>query len=239
MGTHHLFLVLLALDVLLVVVSIALEIEYLHSRERGAAKMVDVCLESVSNHSSSASRRMLGSGAAVDFSSCAHFSSYSTEEWLHTLEQALAEVSLSILVVFAIENVLLLAALRTAFLLNFFHTLDLVVVVLSITFEVMFSAHPEGWLLIIARSWRFARIGHGFVEASQNRSDALDTSIAGAIGRKLHPARDTITEEQARKCIERVQTIPVEELLRLLAEGPPPKRRAGADETALRAGAEI
>merc|ERR1711988_1728849 len=57
--THHLFLVLLALDVLLVVVSIALEIEYLHSRERGAAKMVDVCLESISNHSSSASRKIL------------------------------------------------------------------------------------------------------------------------------------------------------------------------------------
>ncbi len=39
--------------------------------------------------------------------------------------------------------------------------LDFLVICVSIAFEVVYSKQPEGWSLVVARLWRFARIAHG------------------------------------------------------------------------------
>jgi hypothetical protein len=46
--------------------------------------------------------------------------------------------------------------------------LDLFVIIVSLILEVLFKHVPEGGLLILARSWRFARISHGIYESREN-----------------------------------------------------------------------
>jgi len=46
--------------------------------------------------------------------------------------------------------------------------LDMFVIVLSLVLEVLFTHAPEGGLLILARSWRFARISHGIYESRED-----------------------------------------------------------------------
>merc|ERR1712159_675191 len=113
------------------------------------------CEELVQNcHAKPISSSFLIDGAdgckpSVDSCDCedAYFGVYK----LRKIEFTLAKFSLAILFLFLLENLLLIAALKRDFFKNFWHVLDLVVVVASIVFELIYKTHPEGWLLIMAR----------------------------------------------------------------------------------------
>jgi hypothetical protein len=62
--------------------------------------------------------------------------------------------------------------------------LDLAVIVVSLVLEVVFGNQPEGGLLVVARTWRFARIAHGFYESTH---DEHADSACGAIVRGSAP----------------------------------------------------
>jgi len=85
----------------------------------------------------------------------------------HHVEQILAWFSVSILVVFLVENLLHIILLGLDYFQDFFYVLDLTVVTLSLILELVFlidliPGATVGGLLVIARTWRFARIAHGF-----------------------------------------------------------------------------
>jgi hypothetical protein len=70
------------------------------------------------------------------------------------------------------ENFMLLFCMGMDFVRSPWHMLDIFVVSMSIFLEVVFMDQPEGGLLIIARSWRFARIGHGLYETTRDKEKA-------------------------------------------------------------------
>jgi hypothetical protein len=86
------------------------------------------------------------------------------------------------------EQIVLLVILRTSYFLNFLYTLDLFVVTASLVFEITFMVMNEdtlaslAGLLIIARVWRFVRLGHGLVttavEVEDEKIDQLEERIA-------------------------------------------------------------
>ena len=85
----------------------------------------------------------------------------------HHIEQMLAWFSVTILVIFLVENLLHIMLLGLDYFQDVFYVLDLTVVTLSLTLELIFlidivPAATAGGLLVIARTWRFARIAHGF-----------------------------------------------------------------------------
>lgn len=57
---------------------------------------------------------------------------------------------------------------RKKFVTSPMQMLDLFVIVLSLILEILFKHVPEGGLLILARSWRFARISHGIYESRED-----------------------------------------------------------------------
>mmetsp|Transcript_17521 Transcript_17521/g.24518 ORF Transcript_17521/g.24518 Transcript_17521/m.24518 type:complete len:271 (-) Transcript_17521:230-1042(-) len=75
--------------------------------------------------------------------------------------------SLAILFVFAIDNFLLMLANGWAFFKNPLYVLDTVVVLAAIVFETVLRSTFAGGLVILARTWRFVRIGHGVFETSE------------------------------------------------------------------------
>ena len=57
---------------------------------------------------------------------------------------------------------------RMKFLRSHMQMLDMFVIVVSLILEILFRHVPEGGLLIMARSWRFARISHGIYESRED-----------------------------------------------------------------------
>jgi hypothetical protein len=152
---HRALLMLLVIDVCLVVASIALEIEFLQSK-------VHDCYDyaNASDH-----------GALAPT-----FGNYTLKNY----KLALGYASVAIVCVFLLENLSLLVALRGHFLADPWHVFDLFVVLNSIWLELYFLDQPEGGLLILARSWRFVRIGHGFIDAQRLAShDDLHGTLDG------------------------------------------------------------
>jgi hypothetical protein len=106
---------------------------------------------------------------------------------LHQMEFVLAWLSVGILSLMLVENVLLFICLGTEFLTDFFYMLDTFVVSLSMAFELtalfgVLSSNALGGLLVIGRTWRFARVAHGFYflehieEKSRSHGSGVDLS---------------------------------------------------------------
>lgn len=86
---------------------------------------------------------------------------------LHHVEIALAWFSVGILCLMLLENALLFLCLGMEFLCDVFYMLDTFVVSVSLAFEIaalsgFLANNALGGLLIIGRTWRFARVAHGF-----------------------------------------------------------------------------
>lgn len=82
---------------------------------------------------------------------------------VHNAEVVLATFSLTILFIFAAQQLgLIIAEGPTAYFTNFWYVLDLLVVASSITFDLAIN-HPEGGLVILLMSWRIVRVVHGFI----------------------------------------------------------------------------
>ena len=96
---------------------------------------------------------------------------------VHTTEEALFWVTISILSIFLIELGVLMAALTPCvFCRQIFYVLDLFIISVSLCFELVFHFIDNTLLseylglLIIARLWRFVRIGHGLIEVTAEYS---------------------------------------------------------------------
>lgn len=142
---HKMLTFFLLLDVSLVICSIALEIEYLHSKYDDCADKIRFC------------NATPGSANCVVERYFGHYPYYNAKIWT-------AYFSVSILFTFLIENLILLSCMGMDFIRSFWNMLDMFVVIMSIWLEIKFMRQPEGGLLILARCWRFVRIGHGLYE---------------------------------------------------------------------------
>mmetsp|Transcript_490 Transcript_490/g.745 ORF Transcript_490/g.745 Transcript_490/m.745 type:complete len:196 (+) Transcript_490:437-1024(+) len=91
-----------------------------------------------------------------------------------TLKEAFEAVeiaSLCVLFIFAFDNFLLLIANGWAFFKSPLYVFDSVVVVLAIIFETVLRQAVAGGVIIIARAWRFVRIGHGIYETTHDPAE--------------------------------------------------------------------
>lgn len=86
---------------------------------------------------------------------------------LHTAEVSLAYVSIGILCIFLIEQIVLIVELRTEYLKPMF-ILDFIVILSSLVIELVVVNMTVAGLLVLARTWRFARVGHGAIASQEN-----------------------------------------------------------------------
>ena len=122
-------------------------------------------------------------------------------------------ISLGILCVFMAENIALVILLGIGnFARNYLYVVDFVVVATSLALEIALMVMGEDRLatlagiLVIARLWRFVRLGHGLVsttvEIEHEKVEELEGRIAeleallGSNGIKV-PARKTISKGEA------------------------------------------
>ncbi len=130
---HNAMNVLLIFDLSILIVSMQLELYYLISQ-------IDSFSEACHDH--------------------AHTLQHYGDHALHEAEQVLTWVSISILIVFLIENVLVLLSEGSGYLDTPMHALDFIVVALSLYFELG-SRTFAATILLISRTWRFIRMVHG------------------------------------------------------------------------------
>jgi len=162
---HKILNSLLILDLLALIVGMILELQYIEG-DRDA--MLVAFKKCVAN-----------SKLCPDPSHMGHYG----DHMLHELVEITEYASMSILAIFFLENMMLVLANGTEFFMNPWHALDLIVVVVSLGFELegMFGNNEAGGavgLLVIARSWRFIRIGHGIHEMDASEEEA---GIGGGI----------------------------------------------------------
>jgi len=173
LNTHelHFFLIfLLVVDVLIVVASIALEIEYLESQ-------VDDLKEFCTS----------GECPLAESTEIGNISLEESKELLFLF-------SITILSIFLLEFVLKITAVGLKqFLMNHILVFDMMVVIASIVLEMTLENSPEGGLLILARSWRFIRIGHGLYESIQAR-DKKEVAKLKVLRKMLSPYQIEISD---------------------------------------------
>lgn len=156
---HLVLNILLVVDLLLVVTGLILEVEFLKTKVEDLEHVCEI-----------GECPVPGGTSHVDFE----------EQGNHDLEDAektLVYASVAILFLFLLENVgLILANGLYEFFSHFWHTVDLIVVVVSIVFELGPELDGVGFS-VVARLWRFARIGHGvhhLEEVSESGEDSSD-----------------------------------------------------------------
>mmetsp|Transcript_14490 Transcript_14490/g.21817 ORF Transcript_14490/g.21817 Transcript_14490/m.21817 type:complete len:312 (+) Transcript_14490:59-994(+) len=251
---HYIIVVLLVLDILLVAISITLEIEYLHSQVSDCEDVVDTCQEEIAHASNSSDYTHSvygGSMGVLSGDNDPHGSSHCHVDHiglhsLHDAEKKLAYASMSILCVFIVENMLLFASKPYEFIQSPMHVLDFFVVVVSLLLEIAFQNDPEGGLLIIARTWRFARIGHGLYESREDES--LDEMV-GEIRKANHDRtvyeayKHVLAAEEyggdPKEAVKELDPTITFELLKAVGpylskhKGPKPKQHDGEDKDAI------
>lgn len=99
-------------------------------------------------------------------------------------------ISIVILSIFLVESVILFVVKPIRFFLDKGRMLDFLVVVISLTLELVFENSNVGGLVVIARLWRFTRIGHGVYEEANECETCQENS-------KLIYQLDTINESRA------------------------------------------
>lgn len=158
---HHALNILLLCDLAALMCGMILELHYVES-ERDDFK--DALINCVQNRT-----------LCPDLNHMGHYGHHSLHEWCHLTEY----LSVAILGVFLLENLGLIVANGCQFFKNPWHVLDIVVVVVSLAFELremIPGADDEGdgeavGLLVLARSWRFIRIGHGVHEMDETEEE--------------------------------------------------------------------
>jgi len=166
---------LLIVDVLCVASELFLEARYPSCYR--AREVVEPCMYNMNGTAVTVDHRR-GGGSEQHHSDllsfppvCKHHPGY-----LDTSHTALRWTSISILLAFVLELLLMLAALRGLFFTSVVYVCDVVVVTTSLALDfLLFSKKHElhseeatqlANLIIISRLWRFVRIGHGIFTAT-------------------------------------------------------------------------
>ena len=95
------------------------------------------------------------------------------------MQQVIIMISVVILSIFLLDNLGLLWANGMDFLRNPFCVLDLFVVIVSIYFEMSHGGNDWVGILVMARSWRFIRIGHGLYELNHGEHEHVEGHDSG------------------------------------------------------------
>lgn len=183
---HKAVIMLLFIDMALVLIGGVLESQYLASEIADYEEFVEVCTNANDHRrllrgrdgtsfkawraSMRDSLRRLASGDSSEGVDCAH--PHFGNHKLHDIERVFVIISVVILAVFLAENFLLLMCVGVEFFSNPFYVMDISVVSLSIGLEVLalsqvLTEMPFVGLLVLARAWRFARVGHGVYSAGE------------------------------------------------------------------------
>jgi hypothetical protein len=99
---------------------------------------------------------------------------------LHDTEIILTYVSVVILAVFFVEQLLLIYELgkdwcKAMFVLDMFVIMSsMAIEILILTISGKLPVSATAGLLVLARTWRFARVGHGVFEATEHVSEVLE-----------------------------------------------------------------
>uniref|UniRef100_A0A7S3YUZ7 Hydrogen voltage-gated channel 1 n=1 Tax=Lotharella globosa TaxID=91324 RepID=A0A7S3YUZ7_9EUKA len=144
--THLVLNVLLILDVIFIIVGISLELAFLESEVNDLESQCEDVSEDLREECSS------------------HPGNTRLEDAAKGIEYA----SLAILILFAIDNMLLLVANGWGFFKCPLYVFDTLVIFAAIILEVTLAngkGSPAG-ILVVVRTWRFIRIGHGVFETS-------------------------------------------------------------------------
>lgn len=128
---------LLLVDIIIIIVSISLEIQYLFSKISDYEAVVSDC-QSALNDGENAHRC---EAAEVG------------NESLIEIFEYLANVSLAILSLFLLESIILLVAKPYHFFSSLMYPLDLIVVVVSIALDLVFHSASQSGLLVLVRAW--------------------------------------------------------------------------------------
>eukprot|EP00563_Minutocellus_polymorphus_P019660 CAMPEP_0197715138 /NCGR_PEP_ID=MMETSP1434-20131217/361_1 /TAXON_ID=265543 /ORGANISM="Minutocellus polymorphus, Strain CCMP3303" /LENGTH=341 /DNA_ID=CAMNT_0043299161 /DNA_START=63 /DNA_END=1088 /DNA_ORIENTATION=+ len=111
--------------------------------------------------------------AGVDTPQCQAGCDSHKYDGVHMAHTALFFTTITILTIFMIELILLIVCLKPrVFFRKSFYVLDLLVVSVSLSLESLFYAADDETLqsligvIVLARCWRFVRIGHGLVEVT-------------------------------------------------------------------------
>eukprot|EP00026_Physarum_polycephalum_P014806 Phypoly_transcript_15363.p1 GENE.Phypoly_transcript_15363~~Phypoly_transcript_15363.p1 ORF type:complete len:222 (+),score=25.00 Phypoly_transcript_15363:98-763(+) len=92
------------------------------------------------------------------------------DAWVEITEEVLGYTSITILVLLGTEILLVLIAFGLKFFQHPFYVLDMVVIGLSLVFELVFK-EAVGALLVIFRLWRLVRIAHGVAVGLEERTE--------------------------------------------------------------------
>jgi len=183
---HIVVLSLLAADMIIVVACGVMESSYLTSRSDDCEQFVNCAFGPPPDAGQSGGHHRLlmwdrGLASTTD-PGTSHSLEECEERWprdahgfgnhsLHDTEKILAAVSSAILIFFLIEQVFLMICGGFEFFSHPLHMLDFAVVFISLVFEfTMEDISSFVGLLICARVWRYARIGHGIYEAQEVRA---------------------------------------------------------------------
>ena len=162
---HTMLNLLLIADLLLLAISMNVELHFKDSIIDGYKVKCFATAEKMPGS------RMLGGGDNGDDGVCVVHG----DESLHDIERLIIKVSVCILGIFLLDNLGLLFANGMAFVKNPFCLADLIVVIVSIYFELSHSG-SDAWIgmLVIQRTWRFIRIGHGLYELGHEEHGASE-----------------------------------------------------------------
>jgi hypothetical protein len=137
-------------------------------------------------------------------------------EALHTLHDVLFWTSVSILCVFEVELLSLMAVLRKHFLRNRLYLIDFTVVTAALGLEMFLrfstqSLADVAGVLTFARLWRFVRLGHGLVSSLHERHashveelashvEALATQVTTLQGRLEQLEHEALVNAGGKAC---------------------------------------
>lgn len=196
---HYLLLILLAIDVLTVVVGLQLKIEVASLEGMAIAECLGLTINA--SETGHHSLHLQTFETFEEARECVeHSEPHQMAETIELVDHILAITSICILAVFLLENLCFLIAFRCSYFKIIYFPLDLFVVVVSLTTEVIgvvglfesvglnpttklhtaSSMIAEGFspvtaLMIIGRFWRFARIGHAvyLLQESEDQEENL------------------------------------------------------------------
>ena len=122
---------------------------------------------------------------------------------LHSVHLGLFWTSVSILCIFNVELLALVAAYRSLFFHNVMYAFDFIIVNASLFLEVYIHIiHHDGdasndatyGILILVRCWRFVRIGHGIFESTEKH----ETKVQEHIKEQVRELKRHVSELEAR-----------------------------------------
>lgn len=168
---------LLIVDITSVILGISFEIQYLDSEVDDLENVVDTCQDMLLNNTS------------VDLGECDDDDV--GKKFYDVGERVAFWTSIVVLSLFLLESLVLLAAKPVVFFFDAGRMLDLAVVSVSLTLEIVFHRSTVGGLIVVARVWRFARIGAGVYNESSK-----DCETCQERGKLLHQL-DSLNEDRA------------------------------------------